>query len=183
MNSYVIVVVPPPKICKFVDEYRQKYAKYTEYVIPPHITIYPPFYFKDLNEKEVIKILQEKFLDMPSLKVTCQSINYFEGSKNNVAYFELDKNSALYMKKLLAKAIEALKDRTTYVYASAHLYTPPKFIPHMTIAEKIPSNVLPSAKKELASFKDKITFKVSSVFLYKQKGDSVVWGEVTEIKF
>lgn len=43
MNQYTLLVIPSQKIVEFIDKYRMKYAEYTNYIIPPHFTIYPPF--------------------------------------------------------------------------------------------------------------------------------------------
>ncbi len=181
MDWYLVVVIPPRQVCDFVDKYREKYAKYTGYMIPPHITIYPPFLITS-SQKEVIDSLKESFLKTPAVKVRCDSVGFFESKRNNVVYFKPDKDSADLMKKFLIKATKALKGKIKDVFED-HKYTPSEYTPHMTIAEKIPSKVLPKIKKELARFKGEIEFEVDSIYLYKQKGDSKIWQEFAKIKF
>ena len=181
MNWYLVVVIPPREVCNFVDKYREKYAKHTGYVIPPHITIYPPFLITN-SQKEVINTLKKSFSKTPVVKVKCDSVGFFESEKNNVVYFKLDKDSADLMKKFLIKTTKALKGKIKDVF-KGHKYTPSEYTPHMTIAEMIPREVLPKIKKELARFKGEIEFEVDSVYLYEQKGDSKTWKEFTRITF
>lgn len=182
MDWYAVIVIPSKKVCDFVDRYREKYAKYTGYVIPPHITIYPPFLITKSNEEEIIDSLNKAFQGCQKLKVDCESIDYFEGGRNNVSYFEIDKDSEKQMEKLLVIVTNALKGKVKNVFDDDN-YTPGKYTAHMTIAERVPDKVFPKLKKELQSFKGKMEFKVSSVYLYKQKSGSKVWNELARIKF
>lgn len=181
MDWYLVVVIPPKEICDLVDKYREKYAKYTGYVIPPHITIYPPFLITS-SQKEVVDSLKKSFSKTSVVKVRCDSVNFYESEKNNVAYFELDKASADWMKKFLVKATKTLKGKIKDVF-EGHKYTPSEYTPHMTIAEMIPEEALPTVKKELSRFRGKIEFQVDSIYLYKKRGDSKIWKEFAKIKF
>lgn len=61
MTKYLILILPPQDIINYVDQFRNKYAKYTSYIIPPHITIYPPFYLKDnVLETDIIDTVNEQ---------------------------------------------------------------------------------------------------------------------------
>ncbi|NQS88313.1 2'-5' RNA ligase family protein [Patescibacteria group bacterium] len=181
MNWYLVVIIPSREICDLVDRYRKKYAKYTGYVIPPHITIYPPFLITS-SQKEVIDALKESFFKTPVVKVKCDSVDFFESKNNNVAYFKPDKDSADLMKKFLIKTIKALKGKIKDVF-EGHKYTLSEYSPHMTIAEKIPKRALSKVKKELSRFKGEIEFEVDSIYIYKQRSDSKIWEELTRIKF
>ncbi len=181
MNWYLVIVVPPRKVCDFVDKYREKYAKYTGYAIPPHITIYPPFLITS-SQKEVINTLKKSFSKTPVAKVKCDSVDFFENKRNNVVYFRLDEGSADLMKKFLVKTTKALKGKIKNVF-KGHKYTPSEYTPHMTIAEKVPKEVLPKIKKELARFRGKIEFEIDSIYLYEQRGSSRTWKEFAKIRF
>jgi len=181
MDWYLVVVIPSREVCDFVDKYREKYAKYTGYVIPPHITIYPPFLITS-SQKKVINALKKSFSKTPAVKVKCGSVGFFESKKNNVVYFRPDKDSADLMKKLLVKATKALKGEVEDVF-KGHKYTSSEYTPHMTIAEMIPKEALPTVKKELSRFRGKIEFEVDSIYLYKKRGNSKIWKEFAKIKF
>ena len=181
MDSYVVIIVPSEKILKFVDRYRKKNAKYTNYVISPHITIYPPFYLEGSSEEEVISLLKNEFLGTEPKIINFPSVNYFEG-KNNVAYFGPDEQSLRYLKSFLIKTTKALKGKIKNVYDDYN-FTPEKFKPHMTIAEKIPSKILPLVKEKLAKLDTSLSFDVTAIFLYGQKMRSVIWNRVEKISF
>ena len=181
INSYTLIVIPPPKILRFVDGLRKKHAKFTSYVIPPHITVYPPFLIKNNNEKEIIDSLRKNLVQVNQQEIALKSVDYFEG-KNNVAFFKLDKESSKFIKTLLVITMKSLNGRVKNVYDDYN-FTPEKYKPHMTIAEKIPDDSLPLVKKELSSIKKTLDFSIKSVFLYKQKGNSKLWQELKEISF
>jgi 2'-5' RNA ligase len=181
MSSYALIIVPPKRILGFVDGFRKKYAKYTNYAIPPHITVYPPFFIKDSSEEIIIDSLVKSFRQVEPQKVTFKSIDYFEG-KNNVALFSPDKKSVAFIKDLLIRATELLGNKVKNVYDDYN-FSPRKFKPHMTIAEKIPDDTLAEVKKELDKTQEILTFDVKSVCLYKQEGNLKMWRKLREINF
>lgn len=182
MNWYVLIVVPSEKVCDLIDRYRKKYAKYTKYKIPPHITIYPPFLLDQSSEIEIIKSLKIHFSKTRPFQTLFRSINYFEGRKNNVVYFEPDKKSKDKFKYLLSFAIPAFQAKIKNSLLDKN-FTLEKYTPHMTIAERIPADILPSIKNDLSKLKVELKFKVSSVFLYVQGKQSVKWEKLKEIRF
>lgn len=62
-------------------------------------------------------------------------------------------------------------------------FTPEKFKPHMTIAERIPEDVFIKIKGELEKQKESGQFIVNSVFLYKLEKDNNQWESLQEINF
>jgi 2'-5' RNA ligase len=180
MEAYAVVIVPPKKVREIVDRFRKIYAKYTGYKIPPHITIYPPFHLMNVSESVMIDKLKTGFSNIKSRTVKLKTINFFEG-KNNVAYFSPDTPSSTYIKNFLVVATNSLKSIVKNVFDDNN-YTPNKFNPHMTIAEKIPYETLPVIKKGLKDVNTNLTFKVASVFVYKEKDDGM-WSKLAEIEF
>jgi 2'-5' RNA ligase len=79
IDTYLLTITPPVDVIKAVDKYIKKYAKYTQYIIPPHITIYPPFLLKDIKEEELIKILNGTLNSSTPFKIVLNSVSYFEG--------------------------------------------------------------------------------------------------------
>lgn len=181
MNQYAIIVVPSPEICQKVDKYRKKFAKYTNYVITPHFTVYPPFYIEPETKGEIISILKKSFVGTEVKTINFEGIGFFE-EKNNVAFFKPDKESEEYLRSLLIKATKALQGRVKNVY-NDYNFTPEKFKPHMTIAEKIPDDTFKEVKRELNNLVEKDSFPVLSVFLFKQAGGSNLWNNEIEILF
>jgi 2'-5' RNA ligase len=180
-NGYLLAAVPPKKIIDFVDKYRKKYAKYTGYHTPPHITVYPPFYITDIDEEQFKKLLGNNLLNSDPFLVCIDSFDYFTG-RNNVLYFKPDDRSKTYLTNLLVKIVPTIKLHTKDIY---HFYKVEanNYHPHMTIAEKIPSDVLPKIKQQLNGEKVNFTFEVDSIQLLVQPSDSKVWQVKDDIKF
>jgi 2'-5' RNA ligase len=181
MNAYALAVIPPKNISEMVDFYRRKYAKYTSYVIVPHLTIIPPFYIQSGDEAEIIGVLEAGFKSTKPEKVVIEKIGYFEG-KNNVAFFQPDSRSSAFLRDLLMKATNRLSGRVKDVYDD-YSFAPEEFKFHMTIAEAIPGEQLPKIREELSSVVFRGSFLVSSVRLFRNSDDSNVWSELVEIKF
>lgn len=179
MNSYVLVLLPPKDVAKTVNKYRKKYAKYTKYIIPPHITIFPPFFLKDISEKELVARLRESFLNEKSKRISLNSIGYFEGI-NNVLYFKPDTISSKYIVRLLITAVKSLGSLMKSAYEDYN-FTPEKFVPHMTIAERVPDTIFSVVKEELSNYKNVISFTVSSIYVYKDVDGSGNWNQLQEI--
>lgn len=180
-NAYLLAVVPPKKIADFADKYRKKYAKYTGYHTPPHITIYPPFHLTDIDEAQLKKFLEKNLLDTAPFQVCIDSFDYFIG-KNNVVYFKPDNRSESVLKSVLVKIFPTLKSHTKAIY-NYFIVEPDSYRPHMTIAERIPEEVLPKLKQELNGEKVNFTFEVNSVQLLVQPEGSKVWMVKENIKF
>ena len=179
MNSYLIVLLPPKGITKTMDGYRKKYARYTHYNIPPHITIYPPFFLKDITERQLITKLKRGLSSAKSNIIILDTIDYFRG-RNNVAFVKPDTKSRKYIADLLVKIVKPLEGYTRNIYGEYDL-TPNKFNPHMTIAERIPKDHLPKVKKDLLSFNHVFTFKVISICIFKKPTDIKSWKILQDI--
>ena len=181
MNSYLITINPNEKSSVIVDEYRNKYSKCTCYKIPPHITIYPPFYLIDITEEEILNVMKRTFGKIESFDLRFDSVGYFE-KKNNVIYFAPDKKSDELLKNILNKTLNILDGKTKDVYADYKL-SKDNFTPHITIAEKIPENEFRKIKQETKNIKEKLKFTAKEIILYKQNQNSRIWEDVEKIKF
>jgi 2'-5' RNA ligase len=181
MDSFALIIVPPREILDFVDEYRKRYAKYTNYVIPPHFTIYPPFYSNFRSESELIDELGATFSEVKPRQIAVTSVGYFEG-ENNVAFLEPTPESSAFLVTLLTLVTERFEGKVRQVYADYN-FTPSTFTPHMTIAEKIPDWELPAVKDELGQVQGHRSFEVKGISLYKQPSGSLTWSEVARIEF
>ncbi len=180
MNSYLITIDPPKTIANIVDKYRNIYSKHTTYKIPPHITIYPPFYLKQISEKEILDKLKNAFSNTKPFALNFDKVDYFE-ENNNVAYFAPDEKSLIKLKGVFSKTITSLSGKTQDVYEDYKLSTN-DFKPHITIAEKIPTDELKKVKKGLSDVNEKLSFDCNFIYLYKQEKGSRIWREVGKIK-
>jgi 2'-5' RNA ligase len=181
MSQYVVIVVPSQEIIDMVDRYRKKYARHTSYVIVPHFTVYPPFSILSSNENEIINVLKNGLAGIGSQVVKFEKIGYFEG-KNNVAFFEPNAESINYLKSLLVKTTKSLEGRVKNVYDDYN-FTPEKFKPHMTIAERMPEDSFVAVKEELDGLNENGEFAVSSVFVYKCEPETNQWSNLCEVIF
>lgn len=175
-DSNLLAITPPKDIAEKVDEYREKYKKLNS-SIEPHITIYPPFYIRDL--KDIPKMLSEELGKIESKEIIIDSLNYFEnGNDQNVAYFKPDKKSAKYLTEIFTACSTALNSGTEKRYADY----PTEFNPHMTISASIPDALLPELKMELSAVTESFKFIIKSVDVYEQKENSGIWTKIMEIK-
>jgi 2'-5' RNA ligase len=179
--GYLLAVVPPKKIADFADKYREKYAKYTGYRSPPHITIYPPFYLTGIDEEEFKELLKKNLKNFAPFQVRINSVNFFTG-RNNVLYFKPDERSKNYLKSALESIFLTIKLCTKPIY-NYYIVEPDSYRPHMTIAERIPKEVFSKLKQELSKEKVNFTFEVDSIWLLVQPEGSKVWKVKEDIKF
>jgi 2'-5' RNA ligase len=181
VDTYAIVILPPEDISKVIDSYRVKYARYTSYVIVPHITLVPPFFIEKESPIEIILSLEEGFKGLPPFKLILENVNFFEG-KNNVAFVQPDVGSSDCIRNILRKTTSILGNRIRNAY-NGYYFTPEKLVPHLTIAESIPESIFPEIKTEMGGLAFNYTFLVDSVFLFKQSEASNIWHPQAEIKF
>ncbi|MBU1046819.1 2'-5' RNA ligase family protein [Patescibacteria group bacterium] len=181
MNSYLITIDPPKNISGRIDIYRKKYGKFTTYKIPPHVTIFPPFYLNRVSEKEILELLRISLLNLSKVSLTFDSVKYFENG-NNVAFFAPDKNSDVLIRQIFLNILKDLRNKVKDVY-DEYKMTVEDFDPHLTIAEKIPDSEFKKIKNELKNIEESFVFNCNSVCLYKQEVKSRIWNKVKEIKF
>ncbi len=178
LSSYLITIDPPKNITKIIDKYREKFAKYTKYKIPPHVTIYPPFYLK-VDEKELVTLLERQLKGSRKFSLDFDSIDYFVGN-NNVAYFSPSDKSKEKLEVIFTKTFDILENRIEDVHGN---YKTQGFKPHITIAEQIPNKDFEDIQKELADIKEVFSFMCNSILIYKQDYKSRIWKKVKEITF
>lgn len=175
-DLYLLAVIPPQGVIDFIEPYRQQYAKYTSYIIPPHITICPPFY-RQISEQKLISRLKSTFANKISFTIFLNSVGYFIG-KNNVVFFQPDPISTVSLIKILKTIQTNFSHLITNVW-SDYPTDPEKFIPHLTIAEHIPESDFTTIKKYFSALFIGQHFIVNSIFLVKKINKD--WLPVAEI--
>lgn len=156
-NRFLLAIIPPQEVIDYIDIYRRQYAKNTNYIIPPHITICPPFYL-NINQVDFLSQLNQIFQNTPSFQITLNSVDFFTG-KNNVAFFKPE--PATDIRNLLVKIQTHLSGQIQNVWPD-YPTDPEKFTPHLTIAEHIPDPVFESVKEDLENILIHQEFTVSS---------------------
>lgn len=204
MRRYALLIIPPKKINDYVVFLRKKIEQRSTSGFPPHITIYPPFFIKQgISEKILINKLRSNIPKTASIMVNFRSVGYFEGKKNNVVFLKPDRRSAIFFGKLLKETIDSLLSLKTpkhpvsfikYLAAKIYnlpislieyyfredFYTPEKYTPHLTIAEKFSTETLKAIKVQLRDAKVDFSFKAASVDVYRNEKYGI-WKKLTEI--
>ena len=178
-ETYLLAVIPPSRIIKYVDNFRDKYAGESIDRISPHITIFPPFFHFFSTELDLGDSISRVCLGYQPFRVNLTGVDFFEG-KNNVAFFKPDDNSTMQLRNLLTKTIDGMSGKVVNKHDDYPIDSK-RFVPHMTIAEQIPKTDFEKAKKELGEVKVNEEFDVNSIFLLKKEKKN--WNQVFEIKF
>lgn len=181
MHVYVLAITPSPKACTTIQHYQGSYPQYVVYHIPPHITLYPPFHIQDSSEEAIISSLRENFSNYPYFTVDLTHVGYFEGA-NNVVYLGPSDESALLLKTLHAHILNILAPIVTHAF-SDYTMSGKEFSPHLTIAERIPSEEFETIKKEFSGPAEPITFPATSIDLYRRSPETKQYDKILEIPF
>ncbi len=147
MERYILAVLPPQDIGDFVGIYKEKYSGRRHHALPPHITIYPPFYNRYSTETELVVSLRDAFTLTKPGRVNFDSIGYFSGD-NNVVYLQPDQKSSEYLLEIFTAAATLLSDNSE------------NFHPHVTIVKNVPLDELSSVKKKLEAEQINLSFLV-----------------------
>jgi len=178
-ETYLLTVIPPLEVIKYVDGFRRKYAENMVGHISPHITILPNFYNGLSSELALKESLSKACSRCQSFRVSLNDVDFFE-DKNNVAFFKPDDDSTVLLRDLMAKTITKMNGKIVNKYDD-YPTDPKKFIPHMTIAEHISDSEFSKIKNELAQLSVDEKFEVNSVVLLKNEQGS--WRPIYEIRF
>lgn len=181
MEEYVLVVLPPKDVADFVDTFRQKFAKYTQYKIPPHITIYPPFHHLFETEGLLRAHLAQTFVATKPQRISLRGVGSFEG-KNNVVFLEPSRQAKGYLLDLVQKTDASLSGKVEKAFKN-YDFSPVNFNPHMTIAEHIPDEELSKIKTDLEQEDIRVAFLVNSLHLFKKTDNNPTWRQFTQIRF
>jgi 2'-5' RNA ligase len=180
MNSekYLLAIIPPKPVADYVDNFRQQYDVNNLFSISPHITVYPPFYSSE-SEPSLINKLNNIYNKSIPFRISLDSVGFFIG-KNNVAFFKPDSKSGHQIRNLFKAVQLCLADVITDAWPN-YPVNPEQFVPHCTIAEKIPQNEFPDIRHNLESLLVNQDFVVDSVFLLRKKPEN--WFPISEIGF
>lgn len=122
-----------------------------------------------------------RLIKIETEEIKIDSIGSFEEG-NNVIFFKPDQKSEEYLKDLFEKVTNGLKPLVKDAYKNYNLKID-NYNPHITIAEKIPEEKFKLIKQELSRENFDFSFKVDSIYLFKQEENSREWIKVKEIKF
>lgn len=174
--SYATVLTFPKEVENELASLRNKYNKYVTYSIAPHITLKQPFILR-VDLKVVDERLRIVANRTKPFVLIHEGVEYFEGS-NNAAYIAIKNKEPV--RDLHVDIVHSLKGLVEMEYKEN--YELDQFMPHMTIAELIPNEVLVAIKKELSNCKANHRVRMDSFTLYAQ-GEGRVWKPKTIFRF
>jgi 2'-5' RNA ligase len=166
MPLYGVVLVLPDSIEKRLDKMRSGFTQHMQYINIPHISLYP---FS--AEAEVKKTLESKFAtiaaDTNPFTLELTEVGFFEAPWN-VAYVSVSKNQ--HFCQLHSAIYNSIQVSTEHLDWTK-LYDPDTIVPHVTIGEGIPPDVLQVMKTELSGCAFNIKETISSFVILGKDGN------------
>jgi len=147
-RTYAVVLTFNGEIEEVFGRLREDYQQYINYTIVPHITLVYPF-VPVFSLFRVIEQLERAAKQTKQFNITLNRIEFFENG-NNVAYAAIQHRRAV--KKLHTDIIKSL-DGLIKEWHTDGRFNLEKFVPHVTIGERIPAAVFPDIKKRLSSYR------------------------------
>jgi 2'-5' RNA ligase len=143
MALHAIGLILPDKIETELDRLRNGYSKNMVYITIPHITLVQPF-----TPRVDVTMLTDKLRQVTEktapFTVGLNSIAYFEG-KNNVAYIAVvNRQPLIDLHRDISLSIKGL------LKGEQEGFTLDNFVPHVTIGQQIPDDLLPQIKQSLS---------------------------------
>jgi 2'-5' RNA ligase len=155
-NDYTIALTFAPDIEKTLNKLCEKYLKYTDYQIVPHLTLIYPF-MPVFSLYRVNEQLEKVAKRTKPFNITLNGINFFE-DESNVIYAAIENKRPV--KKLHIDLVRSLEGLIKEQYTDGK-YNLERFVPHVTIGNKIPHDIFTLLKKRLSKyrlhFEDNIT--------------------------
>lgn len=177
-EKYFIAIIPPQAIVDYIDNYRRQYNKDCLTSVPPHITVYPPFYLSN-PESELIDKLNKIQVQISPFRVSFTSFDFFSCG-NNVAYLKPDSESTIQLRNLYKITRSLISGEIIDVWPNYPINLD-QYSPHCTIAEQISDNEFSKVRHDLEPLSVNQGFDVNSIFLLnKHQGK---WSTVLELNF
>lgn len=177
-ETYVVIVVPPKHIQTLVHDFRNHFKDTSEYKLPPHITLLPPFQLAPTHGKELIGVIRSIAAATSPMDALLTHTGVFE-NRPPVWFCGFSPSTTRSLRSLhkkLLKAIVALHSEHTLAYKTGPKHN--VFNPHMTLIEKVPK----ANKKSIAALIEPLihpfSFAVGSIELYKRQSDDKTYTRV-----
>ncbi|HTY81216.1 MAG TPA: 2'-5' RNA ligase family protein [Dehalococcoidales bacterium] len=163
IKTYAVVITFPENIDTLINKLLANYEEYMRHDIVPHMTLIYPF-TPVFSLYRLYEALEKVAKATPPIEITLNRIKYFEG-ENNVAYAALEHRQTV--KKLhidLMKALEGLiKER-----AIDSRFILERFMPHVTLASRIPDDIFPELQLKLSRFHLHYTNQITEFSLFSE---------------
>jgi 2'-5' RNA ligase len=174
---YAVALTFPQNIDVLFAKLLANYEQYFNHAIVPHITLIYPF-TPVFSLYRVYEALEKAAKETAPFEITINRIKYFE-RENNVAYAALEhKQLVKTLHIALTKALEGLiKERSI-----DSKYTLERFMPHVTLASKLPGDVLEELKIKLSRYHLHYTNYVTEFSLFAEIDGAWELKRVFELK-
>lgn len=177
MLMYAIVLTMTGRVKTELTELRARYATYMKYSIEPHVSIRYPFTLRVDISTIHVKLVEIARQTKP-FTLVLNGIRYWEG-QNNVAYVAIKNRPPVFnLHVALTHALQGLITGDT-------TYDLENFIPHLTICEGIPSEILPTLKEELSKYDPNYKVRMTSFVLFQAESNekSETWKRTRVFRF
>jgi 2'-5' RNA ligase len=172
VNRFAVALVLPDEVEQILDSLRGEYARHMKYIDIPHVSLAYPFaprVDKGLVA-EKLKLVAEK---TRPFRLALNGIRYFE-EESNVAYLAIaDPKPVIDLHYAISRSISGItKDDYGLKFSFAN------FVPHVTIGDAIPADILPNVKESLSKATPYYEFRITDFGLFAED-DAGTW-EVAE---
>lgn len=166
--QYFIGIPLPKEEDKFLNFLKQQFNPKNRLSSPAHITLIPPFEYT--NEISLINNLKDFCKKQKTFFVSFKKINNFIQPKYGTVFLAPEDSKDMYI--LYNNLV-----RTFSFFPKSG-----KFVPHLTIANRIPFEKIDEIKKQLNDMYISLELKVNRIMIYrKTKNES--WKELIKIFF
>jgi poly(A) polymerase len=173
---FAVALIFPEAMEKRINRLSEDYRQYMKYDLVPHLTLVYPFVpvFSLFPLKEQLEKVARR---TAPFNIALNRIDYFEG-EHNVAYAALEKKRAV--KNLHADIIKSL-DGLIKEWNADGRYNLENFIPHVTIADKIPLKIFAEIKRRLSGYAFRYEHRVADFSLLEEESGSWLINQVFEL--
>jgi 2'-5' RNA ligase len=147
-STYAVALTFSGEIDKVFNKLRADYQQYINYTIEPHITLIYPF-VPVFSLFQVNEQLEKAAKRNKQFHIILNGIKFFENG-NNVVYAAIQYRRAV--KKLHIDMVESLDGLIKERFTDGK-FNYEKFVPHVTIGERIPTSVFQDIKKRLSKYR------------------------------
>ena len=167
-DSYAVALTFPDDIAGAFSKLREKYNKYVDYKIEPHITLVYPF-APIIDIMNVYERLEGVSQRTKPFTLVFDGIKYFEGEVN-VAYAAVanqqqvaDLHADIYNSLEGLIKVEDIFERVVKE----------NFVPHATISDDIPGDEFPDIKQALAGYEIDFQCEITEFVLFSAGNDGI----------
>lgn len=168
MNHLAVALMLPDEVEQILDSLRGEYARHMKFIDIPHVTLAYAFAPKVRRGLIAEKLKQVAEKTRP-FKLALNGIRYFE-KESNTAYLAIaDPKPCIDLHYAVSRAIS---DITQDGYGSKFSFA--DFVPHVTIGDAIPADILPKVKQSLSKATPQYEFRITDFGLFAED-DAGTW--------